>query len=577
MGTGNPIYIKKEINEIRAKNFIKIYKNLKDVKCKVDNLNKESILKAYLIGTKSIPKFVDLIDKYNNILDILNDNNEIEDNLKEVLSKYEVGDNIILYNSYKKCKEILDNNDQKENEFIIVNEEILSDLKCNNFNNKYVEIKYYNENKQIKFPSSLKIISFISKNESFYYKFENEEKKSPIIPQNETINTVEILFNNKTQTIKFNEINNNNDKNSNYNNNNSLSNYSSFNPIFTPSVLLMLKEYEKKKNPNNYIKDTIDLFPLLYCIRNISPLAKYFLDNKKIFLSNNNPKYIFSKAISGMIYELYGEKNNPSNFDIFQKKIGNNKEKLEAKNLISFLYEELHKELNIKNPDEKIITDASDKTNLEEELFNCRINFDKRNESIITELFYFEEINTNQCIKCKSITYDCTVNNKIVFILDDVLSFLLKNGREYIENVKIKDCFDYLINKKQSNIKCLKCKSNNEFNCSSSYKLNSLPEILTIVLERKTNFENGVEFGLDFKIDLDNYKYKWAGIKENTEYELIGMLTHFRKENNSAHTAIYQSIIDQKWYFYKNSSTIIDNISEPYKGMPYLLFYKRIQ
>lgn len=609
MGASKPSKEKKEeLITKRANNFIKVYKITLEIRNNIENPDKDDKLKVYLISTKSIPKFIRLFKRYKNILDNINEVHEIEYKIKEDLSSHELGNDIKIYRDYEVCKNILDKNEQIENEFIIFNEKILNILQIKDYNDQYVEITIGKniENKQIKFPISLKVIFFKEKNESCFYQFIEIKKDNQFISKdkkagNQIVDTemvIENLFgdiilkepiNKSDNNIKINEFNNNNDIKENNNlkksiNSDFSNNFTLTNPKFSTSVLGMIKEYENKKNIKNYIKNinTLDLFPLLYCLSNISSLTHYFRTNKNKFLSisNNDTKFKMSKAFSEIIFELFGEKNlkDTINFNIFQEIFGNNEENYKSKNLFINIYNQIHNELNIKNNNEGTNRETqinnSDKTNLEIELVECRDNYEKKNKSIMTDIFNFEEIKKNECLNCKIITYNCRIIHYFEFNLDNVLEYKLNNNINII-NIKIKDCFDYLACPNKNNYVCNKC--NIQTYCLSSFILNSLPEILTIFLDRKNDFENGVEFGIDFIIDLQNYLNKWGNIKEdNTIYELIGMLTYFRKENGSDHTAIYKSEIDKKWYFFKNTnSESLDNISNLYLGMPYLLFYQR--
>ena len=64
-------------------------------------------------------------------------------------------------------------------------------------------------------------------------------------------------------------------------------------------------------------------------------------------------------------------------------------------------------------------------------------------------------------------------------------------------------CFNFLTSEKQNYILCKKF--NNGYFCPSCYNINSPPEIMTIILDRKTN--NYIDFEIDFNFYLDNYLY----------------------------------------------------------------------
>ena len=70
------------------------------------------------------------------------------------LELFSSDNNIIIYNDYQNCNNILEQNDDSKNEFIIVNDKFLSFLKISDYENKEVEIKKVESKNEIIFPSS---------------------------------------------------------------------------------------------------------------------------------------------------------------------------------------------------------------------------------------------------------------------------------------------------------------------------------------------------------------------------------------------------------------------------------------
>jgi len=82
--------------------------------------------KAFLISTKSIPEFMDIIKK-SHILNYLDDKDKSslkyqEDSLSKKLLSYSLEKNIKIYCDYNEIKRIIEEGDEEENEFIIVDE-----------------------------------------------------------------------------------------------------------------------------------------------------------------------------------------------------------------------------------------------------------------------------------------------------------------------------------------------------------------------------------------------------------------------------------------------------------------------
>ena len=124
--------------------------------------------KAFLISTKSIPLFMDII-KNSNILNYLNNKNTNksdlkyqEDNLNDLLLSYKLEDNIQIYSDYNELKQIIKKDDEKENEFIVVDELFCRIMKIKNY--------FYEHNKlNITINKSIMIIKADNYSDNFYF------------------------------------------------------------------------------------------------------------------------------------------------------------------------------------------------------------------------------------------------------------------------------------------------------------------------------------------------------------------------------------------------------------------------
>jgi len=107
----------------------------KNIYTESDIINSEKD-KIYLISRDSMYNFIKIIED-SKILEIKNNADEEsiklikikEDNLAKSFADYQLEKNITFYDDYYKCKNIGNNNNQSENEFIIVNKEFLEKLK----------------------------------------------------------------------------------------------------------------------------------------------------------------------------------------------------------------------------------------------------------------------------------------------------------------------------------------------------------------------------------------------------------------------------------------------------------------
>ena len=206
-----------------------------------------------------------------------------------------------------------------------------------------------------------------------------------LVNENQTSNIGRILVvNNHENNINenfnkdfnINIINNNININDNYFNNYDYSNFENQN--LSPCRLGL-----------ENIGATCYMNATLQCLCNIIQLQNYFLNNKKLF---QNPKAKLSKAFADVLINLY--KKNKKSFapNKFKELIGKMNPLFrgiaanDSKDLILFLYETIHDELNIKNNYNCI------QQNISNELQIFRKNYYTDNSSIIQETFYFEQI-----------------------------------------------------------------------------------------------------------------------------------------------------------------------------------------
>ena len=146
--------------------------------------------------------------------------------------------------------------------------------------------------------------------------------------------------------------------------------------------------------------------------------------------------------------------------------------------------------------------------------------------------------------------------------------------------VNIMQCFEY--NQKidkftgSDQIYCNKCNQMADANYVST--LETAPKILILLLNRGTGLQFKVK--LEFTEILDISKYVSQQNGNGVKYKLIGVITHLGLSGEDGHFIAHcLSPIDKKWYTYNDA--IVHEIKDYQKeiidlGMPYLLFYKRI-
>ena len=145
-------------------------------------------------------------------------------------------------------------------------------------------------------------------------------------------------------------------------------------------------------------------------------------------------------------------------------------------------------------------------------------------------------------------------------------------------NVTLEDCFEYNEEKEllngENQINCNNC--HRQSNALLYNKLNTCPEVLTIILNRGKGLEFDIEFQFPMKINIEKYI-----IEKNydTNYELIGLINYLGPNNMSGNFIAYnKSPIDKKWYCYNdakvNECTNVENEINS-RGIPFVLFYQR--
>ena len=330
---------------------------------------------------------------------------------------------------------------------------------------------------------------------------------------------------------------------------------------------------------------------ILQCLSNINILTGYFLLKNKTFnkIKENSS---LTKAFSEVIYHLWNSKLNenkkyysPDNFkkviSISNKSFITNKGN-DCKDLLLFLFENIHKELNTiinktKISKNKIYNSNNDAEN---KINQFRDNYYEQNKSIITYLFYFDQANIITCLGCGAKNYIFYMNNLLIFPLEK--TYLFKKSKENnFNSIDIKDCFNSYIKDEtnKENIYCQCC--NNYSKQALENKISSYPEILIILLNRTKQSEYNIKIKLSYILEgLDDYMIK-LDCNENdrgTKYELIGNILHNGK-NGFGHFYCYcKSPVNKKWYLYNDLN--IQEIKDPINdinGIPYLLFYQKIR
>ena len=353
--------------------------------------------------------------------------------------------------------------------------------------------------------------------------------------------------------------------------------------------------YFPKKKPIiiglNNIGATCYMNASLQCLSNTKELTEYFLNNYK---EKNIKKHIIAHEYYELIKNLWDKKNNNKPYSPYPFKEVLSKENSlfagiqanDSKDLINFLIERLHQELNIIK-ENKIIENINQINQMNEnEMLKLFINeFTSQYNSIISKLFYGMLETKSQCKGCNVIKFNFQLYSFLEFPLQQVNQYYFNNGRRPLftpdgknPDVDLYECFEY--NRKidlmngENQMFCNIC---NKL-CDTLYSttLYSGPNYLIINLNRGRGAVYECKVNFPEQLNIFNFVTFKHGI---TVYELYAVICHLGPSSMSGHFVAYcRNRIDNKWYLYNDAFVNLCTRPKQYtEGMPYILFYKALK
>jgi len=441
----------------------------------------------------------------------------------------------------------------KENE----EENYLENNRCQRKRNRsgkklYNQIKINNEDKD-------------EEKEDEDYK-ENKRKKKKLINQEEEenipIKIKPIKGNNSLNINSYSAQKNNRFRNkfNPYNNN------ETYFPLNEPNGLVGLQNV----GATCYMNST------LQCFSNVKSLRNFFLKHKskirgkklssallKVFENlweNSNISYYIPKEFKYVISEMNS---------LFEGVQAN-----DAKDLILFILENVHNELNEKNNNIRESNEVTNYMDYNSVFKSFQIFFEKNYNSVISNIFYGMSNSMLTCCSCNKTIHNVQCFNILIFPLEEVRKF-----KGYSQNiVNIYDCFDY--NQKQefmmgeNQISCNLCNR-----LSDSYtqtKIIISPNVLIINLNRGKGLMYDVKINFPEYLELKNYIYY---PQSPHYYELIGVICHLGSSDMGGHFISFcKNSENAKWYKFNDAIVNESNIIEVLNfGVPYVLFYNYVQ
>ena len=344
------------------------------------------------------------------------------------------------------------------------------------------------------------------------------------------------------------------------------------------------KAIHKKSTPGviglSNIGATCYMNATLQCFSNIKGLRLNLL-NRDIYVNlmeNKKSTNKLSFALAEVLKNLWENNNIRFYAPEYFKKIISEMNPLfkgiaanDPKDLILFLLETMHKELN--NPKNiNIINNKNiDATNFVE-VFNDFSNYYiSKNKSIISDEFYGFNNTTTVCGFCQIPTFNVQSYNILFFPLEEV-----RNYKEYdFNSVNIYDCFDYY--QKQDIYHSFHCNNcNKNYHAFQQSNLLSSPRTLIINLNRG----KGIEFNINIIFEeFLNIKKHIIFRDSPYYYELIGVISHFGSNDMGGHfIAFCKNSNNCEWYKYNDQNVTKSSFNEiTQSGLPYVLFYSYIK
>ena len=340
----------------------------------------------------------------------------------------------------------------------------------------------------------------------------------------------------------------------------------------------------------NNIGATCYMNASLQCLSNTKELTEHFLTTYK---------KVSNKLMSNEYYEvlknLWNRENNNKPYSPYSFKEVLSKENPlfagiaanDSKDLINFLTERFHQELNIKNNNNNTnpnLWSQIDQTN-EFLVFNTFLHeFVTNFNSPISKLFYGLCETQSQCQSCKTTKYNFQVYSFLEFPLEQVNKYYFNKGKKPMltangkaPDINLEECFEY--NRKidwmvgDNQMYCNICKKN----CDSTYVtyLYTGPKYLILHLNRGKGAVYECKVIFPEILNLFNFFTDKHGV---TVYELYAVICHLGPSSMSGHFVAYcKNRMDNKWYLYNDSFvTLCDRKDQYTEGMPYILFYKEL-
>ena len=290
----------------------------------------------------------------------------------------------------------------------------------------------------------------------------------------------------------------------------------------------------------------------IQCLSNISELSDYLINNYNNYNFNDHP---LTTAYYYLLCELFVNKDNKKyiNPKDFKTILGDLNplfqgfQAADSKDLLFFLIERLHTELNKKRVDNDIII-QKDFSTMEFESRNENImlknfinEFTLSHNSIISDNFYGVLRSIMTCDGCNVTKYSFQTFNMQIFVLKKLKDDKKMALGQYCDKLTLMDAFLYSGKEElligENMIYCNNCRKLTSGKNKQDFYM--LPKILIIVLNRgKNNIDFNEEFDIPEYLDFTNQNIV-INTNSYMKYYLTSVIKHLGESGSNGHFIAY--------------------------------------
>ena len=331
----------------------------------------------------------------------------------------------------------------------------------------------------------------------------------------------------------------------------------------------------------NNVGATCYMNATLQCLVHVKKLTQFLLNPEQMqMIQGNKNKYKLTDAYLNVLINSWLNVNINNYSPNYFKQVISDMNPLfqgiqanDSKDLIIFLMEKMHNELNIplNNPNLQQNNVVINQYDFNQSFKSFKKYFINNYRSVISDLFYGFFDSIMNCKNCGAESHNIQCYNILIFPLEEVRIF--KNRPQNV--VSIEECFQYYekqdIMTGANQIYCNKCRQNSD---SKNYsKLIACPNILIINFNRGKGLQFNIKIEFEEILDVKNFLKKSDDIP--SEYKLFGIVTHFGPSSMAGHfIAFCKSFVDGNWYKCNDSMVTPSSFHEAKNtGVPYILFY----